>query len=476
MWRKGLPVSSSVFSVVSRQAQSKCMQQRVQSLSAKLKDPSLRRCSNTYHSQATQGVSNGDILVKLGALIGIGSGGYYLYSHEQERRRLYRLAHSTYRILNLVGTTTIIGLDYAISLALYHRFQRNNLQTEYELKYSLLQKLQGDQQTITMKLTQCKRMLQDMDRGKHSSSSGTSLESGGTVQNREQLQRMIQLYQQQIQENRQEMEKLSKELEFIYKGNQKEDGYEQFYSQLHRRNAKRLRDMCAANGGVYIKIGQHIAMLDHVVPPEYHEYLCTLLANTPTSSIESVRRIFQEDFHGQLPEDIFDEFDPIPIASASLAQVHVATKNNIKYAIKVQHEGLREGTDVDRYVITTLVHYLHAIFPAFNYDWITKEMNSNIPPELDFQHEKRNILQAKQTLSNFIEKEDIAIPTPYDEYSSSRVITMSFEEGVYISRIHDYKAYDLNPTEISTLISKVFAEQIFKHGFVHCGTVALVIF
>lgn len=484
MWRRGFRVSSTAFAAVGKHKQhleQHSQAQRLKKLGSQL-GRSTRRSASSYHHITTTATSNADLLVKLGATVAALGGGYYLYNNDQERLALYRLGHSTYRIANLVGTTAVIGLDYGLSLAYYHRFQRNTIQTEYETKYTLLQKLQGDQQTITMKMIQCKRMLEDLENGikfdRYNSDgtgsgeqNGTAIdthESGDGTHNREHLLHLIDFYQKQILENRQEMEQLSKELDLIYKGNQQEDGYEQFYSQLHRRNAKRLRNMCAANGGVYIKIGQHIAMLDHVVPPEYHEYLCTLLANTPTSSMNSVRRIFKEDF-GKLPEEIFDEFETIPIASASLAQVHVAKKDGIKYAVKVQHEGLREGTDVDRYVITTLVHYLHKIFPEFNYDWLTKEMNTNIPPELDFNNEKYNIYKAKETLQSFIKSEDIAIPTPIEDKCSSRVITMTFEEGVYISRIRNFTQYDLNPAEISTLISKVFAEQIFKHGFVHCG-------
>jgi hypothetical protein len=60
--------------------------------------------------------------------------------------------------------------------------------------------------------------------------------------------------------------------------------------EVHNRCAIRLRDMCAQNLGVYIKLGQHIAMLDHVFPEEYHYHLSTLLSKTPQSSYQSVRR------------------------------------------------------------------------------------------------------------------------------------------------------------------------------------------
>ena len=67
---------------------------------------------------------------------------------------------------------------------------------------------------------------------------------------------------------------------------------------VHNRCAIRLRDMCAQNLGVYIKLGQHIAMLDHLFPEEYHHHLSSLLSKTPQSSYEAVRRCGTGDSDG----------------------------------------------------------------------------------------------------------------------------------------------------------------------------------
>jgi hypothetical protein len=67
------------------------------------------------------------------------------------------------------------------------------------------------------------------------------------------------------------------------------------YKVVHNRSAIRLRDMCAQNLGVYIKLGQHIAMLDHVFPEEYHTHLSSLLSRTPQSSYLAVSRVVKEE-------------------------------------------------------------------------------------------------------------------------------------------------------------------------------------
>lgn len=242
------------------------------------------------------------------------------------------------------------------------------------------------------------------------------------------------------------------------------------HSAIHQRNAQRLTRMCAQNGGIYIKLGQHLSMLDHILPMEYHDELCTLLHATPISSAESVRRIMKQDF-GAYPEQLFAQFDIKPIASASLGQVHIAKDSKgRKYAVKVQHEGLAESSSVDRLVISFLVDKIHFFFPNVDYRWLTKEMNKNLPKELDFYSERSNLNRCKQLLKTMVDRGEVVIPTVYDDFSSHRVLTMSFEEGFFVhdkTKLVDSK---LNPSEISFLISKIFCEQIFRHGFVHCGT------
>eukprot|EP01031_Cornospumella_fuschlensis_P030613 gene30613-36989_t len=246
----------------------------------------------------------------------------------------------------------------------------------------------------------------------------------------------------------------------------------QLKSDIHYRNAVRIRDMCAKNGGVYIKLGQHLSMLDHIFPVEYLDVLSTLLDKNPTSSIDSVNRIMHEDL-GYGTNALFDSFDPTPIASASLAQVHVAYKDGKKYAVKVQHEGLLEGSSFDRMVITAIVDFIPLLFPAFNYSFLTKEMNMNLPKELDFTEEMRNIEDCRTCLATLIQKGDVALPTPLPNLTSQRVLTMSFEEGVYIHKLKESanKGQGVSwakPAQMSELISAIFCEQIFKHGFVHC--------
>lgn len=93
---------------------------------------------------------------------------------------------------------------------------------------------------------------------------------------------------------------------------------------LHMRSAQLVHSVCTKNGGLYIKFGQQIASLNHILPPKYAQAFANFYDDAPTTSWSEVVRIFYKDFAGKHPDDLFDEFSREPIASASIAQVHTA--------------------------------------------------------------------------------------------------------------------------------------------------------
>jgi aarF domain-containing kinase len=208
-------------------------------------------------------------------------------------------------------------------------------------------------------------------------------------------------------------------------------------------------------------------MLDLIVPSEYQEVLTSLLGKTPQSSYESVCRVVKLDL-GASPLELYDSFSVLPIASASLAQVHIARKGGETFAVKVQHEGLAESAPVDMYVITTVVGVISSLFRDFDYNWLSKEMNRNVPQELDFNQERANIAKAADNLAAFVASGDVALPSVQEKLSGRRVLTMSYETGCYVSDVDKIDTMGLSKTQIASLLSKVFWEQIFRHGFVHC--------
>eukprot|EP00051_Salpingoeca_urceolata_P015011 m.192127 g.192127 ORF g.192127 m.192127 type:complete len:631 (+) comp18260_c0_seq4:102-1994(+) len=241
---------------------------------------------------------------------------------------------------------------------------------------------------------------------------------------------------------------------------------EDAWHQAHMRNAIRLRDACCANQGIYVKLGQHLGQLDYLVPVEYISAMEIMFDKAPTSAFEDIEATFREEFNGLGPDDVFESFERVPIASASLAQVHRArTKSGQLVAVKIQHRRLRENCTGDVATVDLLVTFVKWAFPHLDYTWLTEEMRLNVPLELDFLHEAAN---AKRCARMFAHRDDITVPEVFDELTTHRVLCLGFEKGITVTQANEIENMELNPSDVARLISQVFAEQIFVHGFVHC--------
>jgi hypothetical protein len=213
-------------------------------------------------------------------------------------------------------------------------------------------------------------------------------------------------------------------------------------SRLHRKAAKRLLELCRKNGGVYIKLGQHLANLDYLIPHEYIEVLSSLFNEAPQTDYIDVCRVIEEELHGTV-DVLFDNFDPVPIASASLAQVHVAyhKETGQKLAVKVQHAGLRETSTGDIFTVTCVVRLVETLFKDFTFGWIADEIAPNLPKELDFIREGKNSERAAEHLKD--SGLECIVPIVIWDKTGSRVLTMAFEEG--------FKSTDIDALEESGL-------------------------
>jgi len=164
------------------------------------------------------------------------------------------------------------------------------------------------------------------------------------------------------------------------RGGKHGEEYEKEKERCHERGARKLLDLCFANGGIYIKLGQHIAMLDHMLPDVYVSTMRRyMLDKCPVSSWESVKATVEEEMGGTV-DSWFEEFDEKPIASASLAQVHRAVdkKSGEIVAVKVQHRHLRETSAVDLAAIDGLVRMVKYFAPNADFTWLVNEAKDNL--------------------------------------------------------------------------------------------------
>lgn len=245
----------------------------------------------------------------------------------------------------------------------------------------------------------------------------------------------------------------------------------------HQRGADRLLQLCFDNGGVYVKLGQHVGQLDHLLPQPYVSTMRRhLLDRCPASAYEDVVRVVERDL-GSPPEALFATFNKKPVASASLAQVHEATSHPDpetglmrRLAVKVQHPGLRESCAADIAMISVLARAARAVFPEFDMQWLVDEVEHNLPLELDFRHEARNAARCAANLASprsRLAKGKVVVPEVLPELSSARVLTMEWIEGASLADAEALDALKADRREVSLLVARTFNEMVFTFGDLH---------
>uniref|UniRef100_A0A481CI56 AarF domain-containing protein kinase 1 n=2 Tax=Sus scrofa TaxID=9823 RepID=A0A481CI56_PIG len=241
--------------------------------------------------------------------------------------------------------------------------------------------------------------------------------------------------------------------------------YLQLRSKVHLRSARRLCELCCANRGTFIKVGQHLGALDYLLPEEYTSTLKVLHSQAPQSSMQEVRQVIREDL-GKEIHDLFVSFDDTPLGAASLAQVHKAVLHDGRtVAVKVQHPKVQAQSSKDILLMEVLVLAVKQLFPEFEFMWLVDEAKKNLPLELDFLNEGRNAEKVAQMLKHF---DFLKVPRIHWELSTKRVLLMEFVDGGQVNDRDYMERNKIDVNEISRHLGKMYSEMIFVNGFVHC--------
>ncbi len=191
---------------------------------------------------------------------------------------------------------------------------------------------------------------------------------------------------------------------------------------------ERLRMMIEDLGGTYIKFGQMLALQPDILPLEYCNALFKLLDRVEPFPYSDVRRICFEEL-GRAPEEIFDSFDREPLATASVGQVHVATLDGVKVAVKIQRPNVEFEFGSDIRLMVAMVAAIKWFHLSFLY-WLiepTTEFISWTREEVDYRYEAR---YSEQMRKNAILNSVQTVPPVFDRYTSRRTLVVGFLEGV----------------------------------------------
>ena len=236
-----------------------------------------------------------------------------------------------------------------------------------------------------------------------------------------------------------------------------------------RRKAQAIwiRETLLDLGPTFIKVGQLFSTRADLFPTEYVEELAKLQDKVPAFSYEQVKAIIAKDFGKTIPE-LYRSFDPIPLAAASLGQVHKAQlQSGEEVVAKVQRPGLKQLFAIDLTILKGITRYFQN-HPDWGRgrDWlgIYEECCRILYEEIDYLHEGRN---ADTFRRNFRSQDWVYTPRVYWRYSSPRVLTLEYVPGIKISHYEALEAAGLDRKILAQLGAKAYLHQLLTDGFFH---------
>jgi len=183
--------------------------------------------------------------------------------------------------------------------------------------------------------------------------------------------------------------------------------------------------------------------------------------------LSSVQSIIESELKKPLSE-LFSEFAGVPLASASIGQVHEANlSDGTPVVVKVQHENIQNKISEDLEVLAGLASLADRIpeIAPWQPRSIVEQLSRSLKRELSFSHEQANLMMLRESLKDF---SGVEIPAPFAAHSSSRVLTMEKVEGWSINDIGNQELFpDLDRDALAHRVASLYVEMIFVHGLYH---------
>jgi ubiquinone biosynthesis protein len=240
-----------------------------------------------------------------------------------------------------------------------------------------------------------------------------------------------------------------------------------WFRKHHLTHGEALRKSLEALGPIFIKFGQALSTRPDILPLDIALELSKLQDKVPPFSSEQAIAIIAEAY-GQSPYEVFSEFNPIALASASMAQVHEATlKTGEEVIVKVLRPNMRPLIEKDLSIMHTLAKWADRYWiqgKRLKPKEIVREFEHTLLDELDLQREAANAAQLRR---NFEHSSILYIPEIYWDYTSDNVLVMERIHGIPISNLSTLKEYGFDVKKLAERGVEIFFTQVFRDCFFH---------
>ena len=234
--------------------------------------------------------------------------------------------------------------------------------------------------------------------------------------------------------------------------------------RFHQSAALAVVRRAVKQQGLVIKTCQFLGSRADILMDEYVRTLSLVHDQVPPRRWSEMRPVIEKELGGSV-EDLYAEFDEIPIAAASLAQVYRARLHDgTDVAVKVQYPGVAEIVQYDLQALGMLANLWARFEQVIDLRPIINEMARNAPEEVDFIHEGQAAERLAELLSD---RDDVVVPGIYWNRSSLRVLTMDYIDGIKISDVERQRAAGIDTAQVAASLIDLYNTMILERGMFH---------
>ncbi|HSN99668.1 MAG TPA: AarF/UbiB family protein [Candidatus Nanopelagicales bacterium] len=235
-------------------------------------------------------------------------------------------------------------------------------------------------------------------------------------------------------------------------------------ARVDAKNARRLLRAMLRLRGVFIKLGQVLSIMGGFLPRVYGKELEQLQDQIPPHPYSDLAAALRASF-GKEPEEIFAEIEREPVAAASLGQVHAARmRDGRKVAVKFLYPGIRGVIAVDMRVIRLAVVVYKRFLPVSKLERLHHALVDLLRRETDYLHEAACMERMAQS---FAGDAGLAFPEPIHELTTKDVLTMTYMEGIKITKLDELQRAGVSPPEVALRLTQAFYKMLFVDRFFH---------